>query len=62
MSRAWVFSVLNVDDQEASLSFGVEGGFVTCRGPKWWKADPDTAARIRAAQEEAERMARGQQS
>lgn len=61
MSRAWVFSVLDLDDQEAALSFGVEGGFVTCRGPRWWKTDPDTAAKIRAAQEEAETLARGQQ-
>lgn len=62
MSRAWVFQVLDVDDQPASLSYGVEGGHVTCRGPKWWKADPDTSEKIRAAQEEAETLARGQQS
>ncbi len=61
MSRSWVFSVLDLDDKEAALSFGVEGGYVTCRGPRWWKADPDTAARIRAAQAEAEQMARGPQ-
>lgn len=58
--RAWVFSVLDVDDKEASLSIGVEAGNVTCRGPKWWKADPDTSAKIQAAQAEAERVARGQ--
>lgn len=62
MSRAWVFSVLDLDNQPADLSIGIEAGYVTCRGPKWWKTDPDTAARIRAAQEEAERLARGQES
>lgn len=58
--RVWVFSVLDLDDQESALSIGVEGGYVTCRAPRWWKTDPDTAAKIRAAQEEAEQVARGQ--
>ncbi len=62
MSRVWVFSVLDLEDKEASLAFGVEGGFVTCRGPRWWKTDPDTAAKIRVAQEEAEAVARGHRS
>lgn len=60
MSRAWVFSVLDLDDKPADLSIGVEAGHVTCRGPKWWKADPDTARKIRFAQQEAETLARGQ--
>lgn len=61
MSRSWVFQVIDVDDQPASISFGIEGGYVTCRGPKWWKADPETSTRIRAAQEEAESLVRRQQ-
>ena len=60
MSRAWVFQVLDLENKPADLSIGVEAGHVTCRAPRWWKADPDTAARIRAAQEEAEALARGQ--
>jgi hypothetical protein len=58
--KAWVFQVLDLDDQPASLSIGVEGGYVTCRAPKWWKADPDTARKIQQAQAEAEALARGQ--
>jgi hypothetical protein len=57
----WVFQVLDLDNEPADLSIGVEAGHVTCRAPRWWKADPDTAARIREAQAEAETVARGQQ-
>ena len=59
-STVWTFTVLDVDDQSASLFIRAEGGYVTCSAPRWWKADTGTSAKIRAAQEEAEDLARRQ--
>lgn len=56
----WVFSVLDVENNEVALAYSAEGGSVTCSGPKWWKADPDTSAKIRDAQQQAEGRAREQ--